>query len=237
MEVSEKCAQRPTHRACLTLGSNPGRDARCSGSHPPDGSCPGRCAGRANLAQRTGGSLVDGVRMVLGAKPRSLCRWSPNSCEYLVLRAHRRQCRRHDSCPRRAAHRQPPPQRRLVARLNGLLPALATGGSVRPYVHRDQPASSGFLRSSSGSLPTKLRHRQVPWRSEPVLGEARGVKLDELVRAAHSSGAGTADFCPISLQSIALSSAVECGARRRTMPSRPHADHEGMLGKTRSVPA
>ena len=113
--------------------------------------------------------------------------------EYLVLRGDRRQRRRRDRA-HVAQHRQPPLQRRPVARLNGLLP-----GSV-PEVALDHAfIEIGQLRAASCD-PTQEIADQVEAppcavANEPLLDEARGVKLDELVRAAHSSDAGKAGFC------------------------------------------
>ena len=98
--------------------------------------------------------------------------------EYLVLRADRRQRRRRDRA-RVAQHRQPPLQRRPVARLDGLLLA-----SV-PEVALDHAFIEVGQIEAAACHPTQEIADQVETppsalASEPVFNETRRVALNEL---------------------------------------------------------
>src|SRR5450631_217260 len=98
--------------------------------------------------------------------------------EYLVLRVDWPQCRRRDRA-RIAQHRQPPLQRRPVARLYGLLTA-----SV-PEVALDHAFIEVGQLGAAACDPTQEIADQIEAppsavTSEPVLGQTRRVDLDQL---------------------------------------------------------
>ena len=98
--------------------------------------------------------------------------------EYLVLRADRRQRRRRDHA-RVAQHRQPPLQRRPVARLDGLLLASVPEVALdRAFIEVGQIAAAACHPTQQIANQAEAPPRALA--SEPVFNETRREALDEL---------------------------------------------------------
>lgn len=102
-------------------GSSPGHDAQCRRSQCPGGSCRGRRCRRGTPHAGSGGWLAVGERCssVTGRIP---CADGAELGKYLLLLGGRRNRGRRNRA-RIAQYRQPPPQRRPVARLDRMCAA------------------------------------------------------------------------------------------------------------------
>ena len=177
MEVSEKCAQRPAHRLPGNRAQIPGVALDVAGDVLLADLAEVAGAGRAHLTQEPADDRQvanDGLRRQT-AFPSQIIAELP---EYLVLRGDPSAVSPAQSCPPRAtqtATASAPPGRPA----GWTVSPLGAGGTARPCVHRDRPASSGFLRSNSGDR-RPIEAPPSAMANEPVFDETRRVELNEL---------------------------------------------------------